>query len=511
MAAMTPPRRGGAGLCLLALLLTSAACGGYLPPTAVPAVQTPSLEPFRAALTVYVERTQPFRKDAAAKGDAVLNQQSSSGSDEAVRLRQRTLADAIRTKVRPDARQGDVLTPGTADVIRRELAAAFKGPKAALIRSTLQDQNEGLPSESVALTINQVVASVPRVPPALLGALPQLPQQVEFAFSGRTLIVRDIDADVVVDYITEAFPELPLAGKKPAKSRRALSDGADQLLALPEIAGSTVFALIGDSGSGDSSQKDVANAMLRYYMNARRFSFVLLLGDNLYDDDYEGEFAAPYRGLLERGVMFYAALGNHDKEMERHYKPFHMDDRSYYAFTEGNARFVVLNSNLPGDTAQLAWFDTAFGNTTGKWRISFFHHPLYSSGNHAQQSRELIRPALEPAIVRNHVDVVFSGHEHLYERIAPQLGVRYFVSGGGGRNLYAFQKSAFDDAGSSDHHFMVVELAGDQLFFAAVTPRGQTLDCGTFSRAASETALAPPAGVTLAWQSACAAATAWRK
>jgi hypothetical protein len=508
MAAMTTPRR--LAFCLFALVFGSAACGAHMPSTVIPAAQTPSLEDFRAALKTYVDRTQPFRKEAAAKADAVQNQQSPGGSDEAVRLRQRTLAEAIQTKVRPAARPGDVFTRSTADVLRRQLAAAFKGPNAALIRSTLQDQNEGLPAASIALAINQVVATVARVPPTLLDALPQLPQQAEFAFSGRTLILRDVDSDTVVDFMTQALPELQLAGQKPAKSRVALNDGADQLLALPEIPGSTIFAAIGDSGSGDSSQKDVANAMIRYYLNARRFTFVLMLGDNLYDDDYEGEFAVPYKGLLDRGVIFYAALGNHDKDLEQHYKPFHMSDRSYYAFTEGNARFVVLNSNVPADTAQLTWFDSAFGNTGTRWRISFFHHPLYSSGNHATQSREIIRPALEAAMVRNHVDVVFSGHDHLYERIAPQLGVRYFVSGGGGRTLYGFQKSPFDEVGSSEHHFMVMEIAGDQLFYEAVTPKGQTLDCGVLSRAASETA-APPNADTLPWLRACNVATAWRR
>jgi hypothetical protein len=510
MAAMTPLRRSRPALCLLVLILSSAACGGYLPSTVVPAAQTPSLEDFRAALKVYVDQTQPFRKDAAAKADAVSNQQSPEGSDEAVRLRQRTLADAIQTKIRPDARQGDVLTRATADVIRQQLAAAFTGPNAALIRSTLQDQNEGRAAESVALAINQVAATVPRVPPTLLDALPQMPQQLEFAFSGRTLILRDVDADIVVDFMTQAFPELPLAGRKAVRSRLAVSDGASQFLALPDIPGSTVFALIGDSGSGDSSQRDVANAMLRYYTNARRFTFVLMLGDNLYDDDYEGEFTVPYRGLLERGVSFYAVLGNHDKEMQQHYKPFHMSDRSYYAFTEGNARFVALNTNNPGDDAQVAWFNGAFGNTGTRWRISFFHNPLYSSGDHGKQSREIIRPALEPALVRNRVDVVFSGHDHLYERIAPQMGVRYFVSGGGGRSLNAFQKSAFDEAGSSEHHFMVVELAGDQLFFEAVTPTGQTLDCGVFWRTATAAGM-PLDAATLAWQQGCLAATARRQ
>ena len=488
--------------------LGSAACGPYLPPTTVPAaaIQSPELESFRTALKTYVDQTQPFRKEAAAKGDAVPNQTSAIAADEAVRLRQRTLAEAIQTTVRPAAQPGDILSPTVADLIRRQLATAFGGPKADLIRDEMEEQNEGLAVESITLAINKMVA-VPRVPPVLLETLPQLPQQVEFAFSGGTLILRDVDADVVVDFIREAFPNSPLANRAPVPPQPAVRDGSDPLFALPGISGSTSFALIGDSGSGDAAQAAVANAMLRYFTTARRFSFVLMLGDNLYHDDYQREFSVPYQGLLERGVLFYASLGNHDREIEQHYKPFHMTDRLYYAFTEGNARFVILNSNHPGDDAQLAWFDGAFGNTGTKWRISFFHHPLYSSGDHAQQSREVIRPALEPALVRNHVDVVFSGHDHLYERIAPQQGIRYFVSGGGGRNLYGFHKSAFDEAGSSEHHFMVVELAGDQMFFEAITPRGQTLDCGVLWRTANAAAK-PQDSATLAWQDGCRAATA---
>ena len=489
--------------------LGQTACAPYLPPTAVPAVQSPVLESFRTAVKAYVDQTQPFRKDAAVKGDAVPDQTSAAGADDAIRLRQQTLAEAIQVKVRPGAQQGDILSRPVADALRQELGIAFGGPKADLIRDELQEQNEGLGADSIALAINKT-AVVPRMPPVLLEVLPQLPQQVEFAFSGRTLIVRDVDADVILDFFDEAFPESPQPLPTPPPSEQAVSAGSAPLFALPGIAGSTSFALIGDSGSGDSAQKNVANAMLRYFTTARRFTFVLMLGDNLYHDDYQGEFSKPYQGLLERGVLFYAALGNHDRELEQHYKPFHMTDRLYYAFTEGNARFVVLNSNHPADKAQIAWLDGAFGSTGTKWRISFFHHPLYSSGDHAQESRRTIRPALEPSLVRNHVDVVFNGHEHLYERIAQQQGVRYFVSGGGGRDLYGFRRSSFDEAGSSEHHFMVVEISGDQMFFEAITPQGRALDCGVLWRT-PDAAAKTRDSVTLAWQDGCRAATAWRE
>jgi hypothetical protein len=487
-----------------ASVVALAACGSYLSPTIVPAARLPALGSFRMALQAYVDQTQPFRKDAAAKGDAVPD--GAIGSDAAVRMRQRALADAIQTTVRPMAQQGDLLSPSVARLIRQQLATASVGLKADIIRDEMREQNEGLTAEATTVAVNQMVAA-PRVSPVLVDLLPQLPQQVEFAFSGRTLILRDVDADVVVDFIPMAFPEPPPAGRVPAPSQAALRPGARPLLALPDIAGSTRFALIGDSGSGDSAQKGVADAMLRYFTDARPFTFVLMLGDNLYNDDYTREFSVPYQALLERGVLFYAALGNHDKDLQQHYKPFHMMDRAYYAFTQGNVRFVALNSNHPADAAQLSWFDGAFGDTGTKWRISFFHHPLYSSGSHGPESREVIRPALEPALLRNRVDVVFSGHDHLYERVAPQQGIRYFVSGGGGRNLYGFHRSAFDDAGSSEHHFMVVEIAGDRLFFEAISPQGRTLDCGVFWRTA-DAAAKPTDDTTLAWQDGCRTATA---
>jgi hypothetical protein len=79
---------------------------------------------------------------------------------------------------------------------------------------------------------------------------------------------------------------------------------------------------------------------------------------------------------------------------------------SPYSFDQGNARFVALNSNHPTDPAQARWLDTAFDDAGNKWRVCFFHHPLYSSGQHAAESRDVIRPALEPLLARNHVDVV---------------------------------------------------------------------------------------------------------
>jgi predicted phosphodiesterase len=247
--------------------------------------------------------------------------------------------------------------------------------------------------------------------------------------------------------------------------------------------------------------------MLTYFNTARRYSFVLMLGDNLYDDDYTNEFSVPYKPLLDRGVKFYAALGNHDRDLEIHFKPFNMNDVDRYTFDQGNARFAVLNSNHPADPLQIQWLDTVYADAGTKWRIAFFHHPLYSSGQHASESRDVIRPALEPALIRNHVDVVFSGHEHLYERVKPQHEVNYFVSGGGGRYLYNYKPSAFDEIGLSEHHFMVAQIAGDRMFFEAITHTQELIDCGVIYRT-NDAATKPPDDTTAKWLADCDAGRA---
>ena len=90
------------------------------------------------------------------------------------------------------------------------------------------------------------------------------------------------------------------------------------------------------------------------------------------------------------------------------------------------------------------------------------------------------------------VDVVFSGHDHVYERFAPQKGITYFVSGSAGKLRTddalpqpGLTAKTFDGA----HHFVLVEVAGDGLSFQAISEAGTTVDSGTIPR---RTTLAPP-------------------
>jgi len=489
----------------LAFAVLIAACSPTLPPTTVPTQPDPAFEPLKQALQTYVDQTQPFRKTAAQKAESVPGKATAgSGAEQSVRTRQNSLADALRTQLRPNAKQGDLVSPAMAAAITGEIKKAFDTPKRELILGELAEQN-GTPANAPTPTINHQL-SAPRVPPRLMEVLPPLPKQLEYDFVGRTLVVRDVDADVVVDFIPGALPELAPAAT-PAASAKPMPPGATSPLPMPQIRGGTVFAIMGDSGSGDQAQEAVAQAMLTYFNTAHHFPFVLMLGDNLYDDDYKNEFSVPYKPLLDRGVKFYAALGNHDRDLEIHFKPFNMNDVDRYTFDEGNARFAVLNSNHPGDPLQIKWLDQAYANAGTKWRIAFFHHPLYSSGQHAAEGRDVIRPALEPALVRNQVNVVFSGHEHLYERIKPQKGIVHFVSGGGGRYLYNYKPSEFDEVGLSEHHFMVAEIAGDRLFYEAITHGQELIDCGILYRT-SDAEWKKPDDTTAKWLADCDASRA---
>jgi calcineurin-like phosphoesterase family protein len=267
-------------------------------------------------------------------------------------------------------------------------------------------------------------------------------------------------------------------------------------LALPRTDGSVRFAVIGDSGRGDQTQHEVARQMVAW-REKFPFDFVIMLGDNIYPphgpDDYVTKFEQPYRALLDAGVTFYAAIGNHDPDAELAYGKFNMEGRRYYTFRKNErrlgglvgagVRFFVLDSRAL-DPAQLAWLEDELRKSQTDWKICYFHHPLYTSGRYTIGAR-VLRLALEPILIDGDVDVVLSGHEHFYERLRPQHGISYFISGGAGslrkgdiRRPSPLMARGFD----TDFHFMMMEVSGDTLYFQAIARTGETIDAGSITR-----------------------------
>lgn len=248
------------------------------------------------------------------------------------------------------------------------------------------------------------------------------------------------------------------------------------------------FVALGDTGTGESAQFAVARRMLSYH-DEKRYETVLLLGDNIYPNgnpsDLAAKFEKPYAELLRRGVRFRAVLGNHDvqrgREAQIRYQHFNMGGRAYYSFVEGNGlvEFFALDSNRM-DQEQLNWLEGALSASKARWKIAFFHHPIYSSSR-AHGSSLKLRALLEPLLVRYRVAAAFSGHDHVYERIKPQQGVKYFVSGAGGklRRDNINRNSPLFEAGNDQFNsFMYVEVKPERLTFWAVEPEGRILDVG---------------------------------
>lgn len=260
---------------------------------------------------------------------------------------------------------------------------------------------------------------------------------------------------------------------------------APQLAPLHGGSGALRFAVIGDHGTGEEPQYEVARQLLKAHAIVP-FEFVLMAGDNLYGSqkprDFIDKFEIPYGPLLRMGIPFYGTLGNHDQPGNRSYAPFHMNGQRYYSFVKGPARFFVLDTNFV-DRQQLAWLDGALQSAVEPWKIVCFHHPIYSDGNRHGPDVSL-RIVLEPMLVRYGVDVVVSGHEHIYERIRPQKGITYFVVGSSGQlRRGGMTPSPLTAAGfDQDRVFLLASIAGDELTFQAISRTRQAVDSGAITR-----------------------------
>ena len=278
------------------------------------------------------------------------------------------------------------------------------------------------------------------------------------------------------------------ASPAPLRPRPQQPAGSPGQIPLPNKSGSLHFAVIGDNGNGEKPQYEIGQQMVNWY---GRFPFetVVMMGDNIYGSDrpqdYRAKFELPYKALLDKGVKFYASLGNHDSREQRHYANFNMKDELYYTFKapKQDVRFFALESTYM-DPDQMKWIEEKLKGSSEKWKIVFFHHPLYSSAKtHGSQLK--LRTALEPLFIQYGVSLVLNGHDHTYERIKPQNGIQYFVVGSSGqlRGGDLRQGSPLTAFGNDTQQtFMLMEVDGDNLTFNAINLKGSVIDSGLITR-----------------------------
>ena len=277
-------------------------------------------------------------------------------------------------------------------------------------------------------------------------------------------------------------------GPAAAAIEQRAAQGPALALTLPNRADSLKFAVLGDFGTGTREQYELATVMKRVH-DTFPYELVTLVGDNLYGSerpqDFKQKFEVPYKPLLDAGVKFYASLGNHDAREQRYYKLFNMDGKLYYTFkgSKQSVRFYALESTYM-DPEQVAWVEKELQASDSEWKIPYFHHPPYSSGDrHGSDAR--LRQVLEPLFIKYNVSVVFTGHDHFYERVKPQNGIVYFVVGAGGklRKGNIDMRSGLTAKGNdTDYSFLIAEINGDEMHFNAVSRRGGVFDSGVIPR-----------------------------
>ena len=290
-----------------------------------------------------------------------------------------------------------------------------------------------------------------------------------------------------------------------------LTAGDDTLHTAPSGTAPFRFVAFADCGSGGANQTAVAAVV-----DALNPDIGIIMGDVIYRSGEAANFTpryfTPYRSTIRRSV-FYPVVGNHDIKtsdgqpfLDAFYLPHNnpLNSEKYYSFDYSNVHFVALDSNqsTAPHGAMATWLAGDLAATSQRWKIVYLHHPPYSSST-THGSNLKIRANLEPIFQAYGVDLVFSGHDHDYERTFPVSGGTpvnaaqepsyrdpgapiYFVSGGGGGTLYSLGEApSWRAYARSVFHTMAVDVVGDSIHARAINTKGATIDEMTLTKSSS--------------------------
>jgi len=246
------------------------------------------------------------------------------------------------------------------------------------------------------------------------------------------------------------------------------------------------FAVYGDTRPNNENHVQV----LRQILKARPL-FIINAGD-MTKDDKETYWQDYFSVICDKTgaaeiIPIYSTMGNHDGighgSAALYFRYFVLPvndfyrDEAYYSFDIGDAHFISLNSYLPFDpgSPQYEWLAEDLKKSAySKWKIVFLHEPLYSTGKHGSNLNE--RMILSPLFEQGGVSLVFSGHDHIYERTEKIRGVTYIVTGGGGSSLYSAARAEWVAASDQSHHFCKVRIGGNHCDVTMIRADGTTGD-----------------------------------
>jgi len=211
--------------------------------------------------------------------------------------------------------------------------------------------------------------------------------------------------------------------------------------------------------------------------------FVLNAGDLVDNGDYYDQWINFFSiSSYIHNSTLYPILGNHESYGSWYFKYFILpDNERWYSFNNGPVHFVGLDSN-PRNAfrlSQLIWLIKDLKSNTQTFTIVFFHHPVYSSGNHG--STWYVRLLWKNIFEKFDVNIVFNGHDHCYER-GKVNNINYIVTGGGGAPLYNVGANWWTIYSEKTYHYCYINVNQTQLDFNAVKPDGSVIDTFTINK-----------------------------
>ncbi len=204
-------------------------------------------------------------------------------------------------------------------------------------------------------------------------------------------------------------------------------------------------------------------------------------------DQWNEYYFSVIHGVAE-STPIISTLGDHegegdDGELFRYFlRNGQSVDKEWFSFDYGSAHFISLDYRHPDSKEMIDWFIKDITSSTKKWNFVFMHRPCYNLGGHGSAWGREIWPEL---FTKYKIDMVFSGHSHLYERFYPvkpindpdAFSVTYITSGGAGAELYEVVKNKSVLAcAESVNHFIKVQIAGDTLKLQTIRMDGSLLD-----------------------------------
>lgn len=249
------------------------------------------------------------------------------------------------------------------------------------------------------------------------------------------------------------------------------------------------YLFVGDTGTGGRNTRALADQMARW-IDKEGAQAVFLLGDNVlgstpFSIAVLDRFFEPFRSVLERQVPFYAILGNHDHsagrvESELKFKPFHMEGKSYYQVqADDRVAFFVLDATALRESREQAdWLSAELSKSKCTWNVLLFHEPMVCGKFHHgpnKKALELLMPIMQtpPGI-----DLVLSGHNHVYERRRVHEGIQHLTVGSGGK---LSRKGEFHDdpdrvKGFKNRAFLAARFDSNRIQLFVIDQAGEELD-----------------------------------